>query len=192
MRSSLLALALYAPLLATGFFMKIGPLDDRYGPANLFSLWPIRYGGPYLLAWLLARHVDGAAPRRPWVLFLVAGLALVNNPEFGAGAVAALAVALAGRAPAALARRRRAAGGRSGRRARSARCCCSSLLTLVRSGSLPHLGWALEFSSLYGVGGWAMLPMPRLGLFLARLRDVRGGDRGSPRCASRAARTTRC
>jgi hypothetical protein len=164
-RSSLIALVLYAPLLATGFFMKIGPLDNRYGPANLFSLWPIRYGGPYLVVWLLTRHVDGAAPRRPWVLFLVAGLALVNNPEFGAGALAALAVALVAVRPP----RSRAAAGRLAAEALGGivgAVLLLTLLTLVRSGSLPHFAWALEFSRLYGVGGWAMLPMPRIGIYL--------------------------
>jgi hypothetical protein len=164
-RSSVLALALYAPLLATGFFMKIGPLDDRYGPANLYSLWPIRYGGPFALLWLLARHVDGAAPRRPWVLFLAGGLVLANNPEFGAGAVAALAVALVAVRPA----RSRADVWRLGVEAAgglAAALLALVLLTLVHSGSLPHLGWALEFSRLYGVGGWALLPMPRVGIYL--------------------------
>jgi hypothetical protein len=165
-RSSLVALALWAPFLATGFFMKIGPLEDRYGPANLYSLWPIRYGGPYLVVWLLARHVDGAAPRRPWVLFLVAGVVLANNPEFGAGAVAALAVALVAVRPP----RSRAAAGRLALEAvggLAGALLALVLLTLVRSGSLPHLGWALEFSRLYGVGGWALVSMPRLGIFLA-------------------------
>ena len=78
---------------------------------------------PYLVAWLLARHVDDAGPRRPWVLFLVAGLALVNNPEFGAGAVAALAVALvAVRPPRSRAAARRLAGEAAGGLA--AACCC--------------------------------------------------------------------
>jgi hypothetical protein len=165
-RSSWLALALYAPVLATGFFVLIGPLEDRYSPANLYSLWPIRYGGPYLLAWLLARHLDGARPRRPWALFLVAGIVLVNNPEFGAGAAAALAVALVlvrppgsrtvvGRLLA------EAVGGLLGAVALVA------LLTLVRTGSLPHFGWALEFSKLYGMEGLALVPMPRIGVYLA-------------------------
>jgi hypothetical protein len=165
-RSSLLALALYLPLVATGFFMKLGPLENRYGPANLYSLWPIRYGGPYLLAWLLARHLDGASPRRRWVLFLLGGLVLANNPEFGAGAVAALAAALvAVRPPRTLAAAGRllaeAAGGLLGALA------LVVLLTLAWSGSLPHLGWALEFSRLYGVGGWSMLPLPQFGIYLA-------------------------
>lgn len=164
-RSSLLALAMYLPLVATGFYMKIGPLSDRYGPANLFSLWPIRYGGPYVLAWLLARHLDGVRPRRAWILFAVAGLTAINNPEFGLGAVAALAVALVAVRPP----RSRAAAGRLLAEAAGGLAGAVALValgTLLRSGSLPHFGWALEFSRLYGVGGWAMLPMPKFGIFL--------------------------
>ncbi|HEX7291173.1 MAG TPA: hypothetical protein VF250_08615 [Conexibacter sp.] len=158
-RSSLLALALYAPFVATGFFMKSGPPDDRFGPANLFPLWPIRYGGPYVLAWLLVRHVDGAAPRRPWPLFLAAGLVLLNNPDFGLPALAALAVALALARPP---RSRRALGRLLAEAAGGllAATALVALLTLVRSGSLPRFGAALEFSRLYGVDGWALLPMP--------------------------------
>jgi hypothetical protein len=167
-RSSLLALALYLPFVATGFFVKIGPLEDRYGPANLYSLWPIRYGGPYVLAWLLARQLDGAQgerDRHPWPLFLLAGLVCVNNPEFGAGALAGLAVALVAVRPP----RSRAAAGRLLAEAVGGllgALALAALLTLVRSGSLPHLGWALEFSRLYGVGGWVLVPMPKIGIYL--------------------------
>jgi hypothetical protein len=166
--SSLLALTLFLPLVASGFFMKIGPLDNRYGPANLFSLWPIRYGGPYLIAWLLARHVDrlgGGRDRFAWLLFLAAGFTLVNNPEFGAGAVAALVVALVAVDPP----RSRAAAGRLLAQAAGGLLGALAivvLLTLVRSGSLPHPGWALEFSKLYGNDGWALVPLPRIGIYL--------------------------
>lgn len=165
-RSSLLALLLYMPFVATGFFMKIGPLDDRYGPANLFSLWPIRYGGPYVVAWLLVRHLDERAPRRAWIVFLAAGIALANNPEFGAAALAGLVVALVAVRPP----RSRAAAGRLLAEAAGGLALAGALvvlLTLVRAGSLPHLGWALEFSRLYGVGGWALVLMPRFGIYLA-------------------------
>ena len=164
-RSSLVALALYAPFLATGFFMKTGPLGDRFGPANLFPLWPIRYGGPYVLAWLLVRHVDGAAPRRAWLLFLFAGLTLANNPDFGLPALAALAVALALARPP---RSRQELGRLLGEAVGGlfAAGALVTLLTLVRAGALPHFAWALEFSKLYGVDGWALLPMSRLGLYL--------------------------
>jgi len=164
-RSSLVALALWAPFVATGFFMKHGPFDDRFGPANLFPLWPIRYGGPYVLAWLLVRHVDGAAPRRAWILFLLAGLTALNNPDFGLPALAALTVGLVLARPP---RSRRALGRLLGEAAGGvlAALALVTLLTLARAGELPHLGWALEFSKLYGVDGWALLPMPRLGLHL--------------------------
>ncbi|MGN6190048.1 MAG: hypothetical protein ACTHOE_14230 [Conexibacter sp.] len=164
-RSSLLALALYAPFLATGFFMKTGPLGDRFSPANLFPLWPIRYGGPYVLAWLLVRHVDGARPRQPLLLFLLAGLVVLNNPDFGVPALAALAVALIVARPP----RSRGAFGRLLAEAAGGvlgAVALVALLTLVRSGSLPHLGWALEFSRLYGVDGWALLPMRTVGFHL--------------------------
>jgi hypothetical protein len=165
LRSSALALVLYLPFVATGFFLKLGPLDDRYGPANLFSLWPVRYGLPYVLTWLLARHLDGAGPRRLWMLFLVAGLAFLNNPEFGSAAIAGIVVALAlVRWPESWRSARRMLGeaaiGLLGALA------LVTLLTLVRSGSLPRLQLLSEFSRLYGVGGWAMLPMPTIGMYL--------------------------
>lgn len=164
-RSSLLALALFLPLVATGFYMKIGPLDNRYGPGNLFSLWPIRYSGPYALLWLLVRHLDGEWPRRRWILFAVAGLVTINNPEFGLGAVGALVVALVAVRPP----RSRAAAARLLAEAVAGLAGATALVafgTLLRSGSLPHFGWALEFSRLYGIGGWQLLPMPKIGLYL--------------------------
>ncbi len=165
-RSSLLALGLFLPVLASGFFMEIGPLENRYGPAALTSLWPIRYGGPYLLAWLLARHLDGAAPRRAWPLFLLGGLVLVNNPEFGAGALAALTAGLLLARPP---RTRRAAGRLLAEAAGGVGGALAlvALLTLARSGSLPDFGSAFEFSKLYGVDGFAMIPLPHFGLYLA-------------------------
>jgi len=163
-RSSAAALALYLPFMATGFFMKVGPPDNRYGPANLPSLWPVRYGGSYLLLWLLVRHVTGAAPRRAWLLFGAAGLVLINNPEFGTGAVAAAAVALVAAHPprsraAAVRLLAEAVGGLAGA------VVLVAVGTLLRSGSLPHFGWALKFSRLYGVSGWEMLPLPRIGIY---------------------------
>jgi hypothetical protein len=98
-RSSLAALALFVPFIATSFYMIVGPLENRYGPANLYLLWPIRFAAPLLTMWLTARHLDGAAPRRRWILFLAAGLTAVNNPDFGLASVAATLAALAAAAP---------------------------------------------------------------------------------------------
>ena len=167
-RSSPLALLLWTPVAASGFFMQIGPLENRYGPASLFSLWPIRYGGPYLIAWLLARHLDRARGGRDphaWPLFLLGGIVLVNNPEFGAGALAALVAALLLARPP----HTRAGAGRLLAEATAGllgALALVALLTLARSGSLPDFGSAFEFSKLYGIDGWALVPLPNIGIYL--------------------------
>jgi hypothetical protein len=165
-RSAALALALYAPFLATGFFMESTPNGFRYSTAGIFSAWPLRYAGPYLLAWLLARHCDGAAPRRAWLLFAVAGLVAINNPEFGLGALAGAVLALA------CVRRvgsPRAAARLFGDAALGVACAAVlvALVTLVRGGSLPHVAWMFEFPHLYGVDGWFTSPMAPIGLHVA-------------------------
>jgi len=164
-RSSLAALALFAPFVATSFFMERGPLENRYGPANLYTIFPVRYAGPYLLAWLLARRLDGRRPRRDAVVFLCAGLVVLNNPEFGIPAlgatIAAYLWAVPPRTPRAAARLAgAAAAGLLGALALVA------LLTFARSGALPRFGLLFEFARLYGVSGWGMLPMKPLGLHL--------------------------
>jgi hypothetical protein len=164
-RSSLLALAIYLPFVATAFFMIVGPPSNRYGPENIFILWPIRYAGPFLLAWLTARQLDGDWPRRAWVLFVVAGLVVVNNPDFGLAAALATLAALACAAPP---RTRAAAWRLAGEAAGglAAGIAVFALFTLVRAGSLPRPGLLFEFSRLYGIAGWEQLPMPELGLYL--------------------------
>lgn len=165
-RSSLLALALFMPFVATSFFMELGPLSNRYGPSNLFSMFPMRYGGPYALAWLISRHVERLRPRRAAPLLLVAGIVLLNNVEFGLPAFAATLAALLWSderpwRPRLLALARDAALGLLGALALVA------LLTLAVAGSLPHLSYLFTFSRLWGLGGVTMLPMPTLGLHLA-------------------------
>jgi hypothetical protein len=163
-RSSLAALALFAPFVATSFFTEIGPPDNRYGPSNLFSMFPMRYGGPYVLAWLLARHVDGARPRRAGLLFLLGGLCLLNNPDFGLPAFAATLVALVWTDS----RPWRALGRIALDAALGllAALALVALLTLAVAGSLPHLSYLFTFPRLWGVGGVTMLPMPTLGFHL--------------------------
>jgi hypothetical protein len=164
-RSSLTALVLYAAFLATAFFMVVGPPEDRYGMANLFIMWPIRFSGPMLLAWLAARSLDGAAPQRAWIIFALATLVVVNNPDFGLAATLATFAALASSRW----RERRSlrrlalealAGAAGG-------LALFALFTLARARSLPQLGLLFEFSRLYGIDGWEQLPMPELGLHLA-------------------------
>jgi len=189
-RSAVLALALYVPFLATGLFIQHDPFGHRYSTAALFSAWPLRYAGPYLLAWLVVRHCDGAAPRRPWLLFVAAGLVALNNPEFGLGALAGTLLALACVQRVASPR---AAARLLGAAALGVGCALAlvALLTLVRAGSLPHLGWVLEFPHLYGVDGWFTGPMAPIGLHVAMyltfgaalvvgvVRALRGGEQAA-------------
>jgi hypothetical protein len=160
------ALALYLPFLALGFIAIGTPGANRWSNAAIFSVWPMRYGGPYVLAWLTARHVGGAAPRRAWLLLTAAGLVLINNIEFGLGAFAATLVALAAarRPTSARAWTRLAGEAAAGLLAAAA---LVSLLGLVRAGALPHFGLLLEYPRIFGVLGIVALPLPTLGLHLA-------------------------
>jgi hypothetical protein len=165
-RSSAAALVLYLPLLATSLFTIGSPLGWRMSNAGIYSVWPMRYAGPLILAWLTARQLDDAWPRRSWALFLVAGLVAINNLEFGLGALAATLVALAC-SPAQWSRgaaRRLAlsvAGGVLGA------VLLVALLTLARAGSLPRFGLLLEFPRLFGVAGLASQPTATIGFHLA-------------------------
>ncbi len=167
-RRSLLALALYLPVMAFGFFVIDNGLyaEFHYTPAAIFSAWPMRYAGPYLLAWLTARHLDGATPRRTWLLFAAASLVAINNPEFGLGAFAGSVLAIVCSRPPSSVR----AGARlAGEVAIGllAATLLVSLLTLTRTGALPHFSYVLEFPHLYGVDGWYLEPMWPIGAHLA-------------------------
>jgi len=164
-RRSLLALALFVPVLSTGFFTELGPPDARHGPQTLFSVFPMRYLGAYGLAWLAARHLDGTAPRRRALLFAVGGAVAINNLEFGLSALVATLAALAlvqARSPRQLGRL--LADAALGVLVALAGVC---VLTLARSGSLPDLGMLLTFPRLYGIDAFGLMPMPHLGFHLA-------------------------
>jgi hypothetical protein len=163
-RRSLLALALYLPFLAIGFFFIGDPFKSSL--AGVFSAWPMRYAGPYLLAWLTARHLDGVAPRRPRLLLVAAGLVAINNPEFGLGALAGTVLALACRTPPSSLRHAIQLLGDVAVGLLGAALLVAGL-TLVRAGSLPHFGYVLEFPRIYGVGGWVLEPMKPLGFHIA-------------------------
>jgi hypothetical protein len=164
-RSSIAALVLFLPFVASGFFVQRGPLDNRYGASNLFTIFPVRYAGPYLLAWLLSRKLDGRMPRQTWILTSLAGLVAINNPEFGLPALGAtFGGCLLARPPrslrAAMALAAHFAAGLAGA------LVLVAVVALLRTGSLPNYELLFEFSRLLGVSGWGMLPMPRLGFHL--------------------------
>jgi len=88
-RSALGALALFFPFLATSFFVVEGNPITRFSFADYFGVFPMRYAGPYLVAYLIARHLSGARPRLAIWIFLGAGLTVLNNTDFGIPALGA-------------------------------------------------------------------------------------------------------
>jgi hypothetical protein len=164
-RSSLTGLVLFAPFLATSFFLLRGPLENRYTLATIFADYPLRFAGPWLLAWLTVRHLDHARDGRdphPWPLFLVAGLVAMNNTDHGIPALGALVAALVWTGP--LSWRRLRTLALQGLAGLATAFALVSVLTLVRAGALPDLASLLRFARLYAGAGFAMLPMPTLGL----------------------------
>ena len=165
-RSALVGLALFLPILASSFVILNGTRQSRWTFANYFGTFPMRYAGPSILAWLLARHLDGVRPRRTWPLFLLAGLVVLNNIDVGVPALGATLAALLW------------AGGpltraRAGRLALEAAAgllaafALVSLLTLARDGELPHLALLVRFARQFARAGFAMYPLPRIGLYVA-------------------------
>jgi hypothetical protein len=163
--NTVLALLLYLPFLATGFFAMQPPLVNRFGGLTLYSLFPLRYAGPYLLLWLIARHLDGARPRRAWLLFVVAGVIILNGPDFGIPAFGATFAAMLWiGAPL-----------RWKGVARLLRDALTGLLTayalvaiftLLRADSLPRLSLLLFPSRIFALDGWSQLPTPVLGMYI--------------------------
>jgi hypothetical protein len=164
-RSSIRGLLLFAPVLATSFVSIGGTRVHRYSFETYFGTFPMRYAGPSILAWLVARHLGGAAPRRAWAVFLAAGLVVLNNADVGTAALAATAAALLW-GGGALTRARllrlalEAAGGLA------AAFALVSVLTLVRAGAFPDLGMLLRFTRLFASSGFGMFPLPAYGLHL--------------------------
>src|SRR6185436_4280520 len=154
-------LLLYLPFLATSLFIVGGTRASRYTFGDYFGVFPLRYAGPFLLAWLLVRQLDGVRPRTPLALGVVAGLCVLNNAEFGLAALAATAAALVWSAddqgPRPLARL-------AGQLALGLLAAYALLaaLTLVRAGELPQLGRLLDYGRLYSIGGFGLLHLHRL------------------------------
>ncbi len=168
-------------------FQIRGTPEKRYSFENYFGTFPLRYAGPSLLAWLVARHLGGDRPR--WPLFLAAGLVVLNNSDIGLGAAAATFVALlwAGGRPTWASLGRLAGATATGFAAAFA---LVSLLTLVREGALPELGLLMRFSRLFGLYGFAMFPLPRLGVCTSRsTRRSSARSRSRPCARCRASRT---
>ena len=164
--SSIAGLALFLPVLAASFFKIEGTIESRYTYGSYFGTFPMRYAGPSILAWLVARHLAGVRPRRTWPLFLAAGLVVLNNADMGLAALGAtVAAVLWGERGLTRARLGRLALDAAGGLA--AAYALVAALTLARAGALPDLGVLLRYSRLFAIAGYGMYPMPAIGLHLA-------------------------
>ena len=152
--SATAALLLFLPLLATSLYKMNGSFENRFSLATVTGMWPLRLAGPFLLLWLLARHLDGARPHARWPLFLGGGLVVLNNVEFGVPAYAATLAALVAAGPTS----RRALGRLALELAAGSAAALAlvSALTLVRAGSLPDLGLLVRYSELFAGSGFGM------------------------------------
>jgi hypothetical protein len=163
-RSSLGALLLYLPFLATSVFWVLGERTNHSTVATYYAIFPLRYAGPYFLAFLTARLIEhGMRPSAAYPLFLVGGLTILNNLEFGVPALGASIVALAwaatGTARPSLHLSRFALAAGAGLMTAPVLVC---LLTLARAGSLPELDRLTDYARLFAVAGFAMMPVPGL------------------------------
>jgi hypothetical protein len=161
-RNSLFALGLFLPFVATSDL----DVPVHGSPMTMSSMWPMRYGGAYLLAWLTARHVAGNRSRRAWIIFFVGGLVALNNLEFGGAAMLASGAALLSARPARSPHwvSRLAvdlAGGVAGAVA------VVALVTVVRSGDLPHFDMLMEWPQIFTALGWFSMPLRTWDLHLA-------------------------
>jgi hypothetical protein len=161
------ALALYVPFLALSLF----PWDDhgavREFDGNYYAVLPDRLFGPFLLAWLCALSIRGR--RIPaWALFGVAGLTVINNSEFGVGALVATALALfLGSNRSIPLSRRLADMGRGAAIGLAGAVAIVCAITLIRTGDLPNPTLLNYFSRLVLRESFGLLPMPSLGLHWA-------------------------
>jgi hypothetical protein len=166
-RSALAALLLYLPVLATSLFRVRGTPVIRDTFATYFGAFPLRFTGPYVLAWLTAGQLEKPRGRLGTsALFLVAGLVLLNNLEHGIAALAATVAAFLWTSP--IDRRLFVRLGVALAAGLAAALALVSLLTLLHAGSLPHLWRLADYARLYAKGGFGMLPIRSpLGLHVA-------------------------
>ena len=165
-RNELVGLLLYLPVLALSLHPTLEMGDERDTNATLVQILPERYLLPALLAWLCARHLRGLSPRSPLALFVVGGLALFNNPEYGGACLLAVFFALLIGTPTKVSRA--AALSLIGQFAAgvAAAAALVGTITLVRSGSLPQPELFTYYGRLFGSQGFGLLPMPTLGFHL--------------------------
>ena len=164
--SAVVAVALFVPVVALSVTPSGGEGAGVVNNANVFQVMPIRYLGPAVVAWLLMRHLCRA--RRDvgvFGIFLVAGLAAISTPDFGVATVIAASIALllaSATEPSPWACMRRL--GRDALLGIAAAAALFTLITLLRSGSLPQPDVLLYYPELFGAKGFGLTRMDTIGL----------------------------
>jgi len=153
-RGSVAALLLFLPVLATSAWVLRGESVERFSLVNYFGVLPLRYTGPFVLAWLLARHLDGDRPRRRWPLFLAGGLVAINNLDFGIPALGGMAIALLWTDA-----RMRARLAQEAAIGLGAAFALVVAFVLVRTGSPPHFSLLTRYADVFARKGFGMFPI---------------------------------
>ncbi|MGB2712309.1 MAG: hypothetical protein WBC33_12445, partial [Conexibacter sp.] len=158
-RSSLAALLLFLPFVATSLFFVRGTMLNRLTFGSYFGMFPLRFAGPLMLAWLTARRLDRRSATPAWPLFLASGLVVLNNADFGFAALAATLAAALWTMPdrngrALLRLGRDVALGLAGALA------AVSAITLIRAGTLPQLDRLVEYGRIFALGRYNSIAIP--------------------------------
>lgn len=165
-RSAWSGLILYVPFVALALFPWNDSGPYRNFDGNYYGVLPGRFVGPFLLAWLCALSTRRRIP--VWILFGVAGLVLVNNFEFGIGAllalIAAQLVAGDGHEPFRERAGRIALEGGAGF---LAAVVLVSVVILLRTGELPDPALLTYFNRVFLREAYGLVPMHSLGLHWA-------------------------
>jgi hypothetical protein len=160
------ALGLYVPWVALSLFPwnDIGPYREFTG--IYYAVLPGRYIGPFLLALLLAVSTRRRIPTM--AMFGFAGLVVLNNYEFGIGALIGLTAAMIAAWDRTVPFGRRLAvligDGTAGL---LAALVLVSAFTLIRTGELPDLSLLSYFDRLFLRDSYGLQSMPSLGLHWA-------------------------
>lgn len=165
--SPVAALVLFLPFLATSFFILRGGPIVRYSFADYFGVFPLRYAGPYFVFFVLARHLAGERPRRVAWVFLVAGLAVLNNGDFGIPALGATAIAVVAAADVPRTRRWLLERGGEALAGLLGAFVLVSIVTIARTGQLPDVSLVFRYAHLFALAGYYLLPMPWFGFWVA-------------------------
>ncbi|HZV73321.1 MAG TPA: hypothetical protein VFF79_06365 [Conexibacter sp.] len=162
-RSSIGAFALFLPVMVFTFYAASRDLDH---PIAIYQQVPLRTAGPFIVAWLVARRLDRGRGAT-WPLALAAGLAALNNADFGVAALGATVAALLWTEfPLTL-----RSLGRLGANVvlgLAGAFVVVAMLTLVRAGTVPNPAKAVAFARVYALSGVGFWPLLRIiGLPLA-------------------------